>query len=277
MRIRNLIIIFSLCIGNSFSQNLVPNPSFENGGVPFKFNDIKSVEGWGTFPDFSEDYFNKSANDYPKRFKMNNMGVPKNDCGYQQARTGNAYAGLAYSQEILQCELISTLIKDTTYYLEFYTSLADSSDYAIWRMGAFFSNQPIDAYKKVQFIHPQLLNDSLNYLTDTVNWIKISGFYKAKGGEKYLSIGTFAREDYDRKFFIPDKKSGRRYYYIDDVSMIPINSKDFNSINKDTVLYLRELFFNSGQYALSENSYAELDAISSMLKNNNKKSIEISG
>jgi len=233
MRIFNLIIIYSLFICNCFSQNLVPNPSFENGGVPFKFADIKSVEGWGKFSDFSEDYFNKSANDYPERYKMNNMGVPKNDEGYQQARTGNAYAGLAYSQEILQCELIGTLIKDSTYYLEFYTSLADISDYAIWRMGTYFSNQPIDAYKKVQFIKPQLLNDSLNFLTDTINWTKISGFYKAKGGEKYLSIGSFAREDYDRKFFIPDKKSGRRYYYIDDVSLIQVTLKNLNTIHKN--------------------------------------------
>lgn len=267
--------------GRIFCQNIVPNPSFEDGMVPMGYGAAKGIIGWGDFSGNSSDYFNGSASGISMRFRISNCGVPDNEMGHQQARTGNAYVGLAYSNEIIQCKLNQELIKDSIYDLEFFANLADSSNYAIWRLGAYFSTDPITSkndfdYSQVYLAKPQILNDSLNYINDTVNWIKISGFYKAKGSEKFLSIGCFSRFDYDKKILYPSK-SPRRYYYIDDVSLIPISLNSFSNFTKDTTICLNNLLFENGEISIKEEANSELEIIVKILKNKPTLFIEVSG
>ncbi len=59
------------------------------------------------------------------------------------------------------------------------------------------------------------------YLTDTLNWMPVSGLYKAKGGERHITIGNF--NDYNHTDFIT---TGQGYprgigYFLDDVSVTP--------------------------------------------------------
>ncbi|NVO02778.1 MAG: hypothetical protein HXX09_08715 [Bacteroidetes bacterium] len=235
------LVIFLISIF-SFSQNLVPNSSFEEGVTPEKYSEMNGVKGWELSSSFSSDYFKKNAEKIPPFIKMNNMGVPTNDMGFQQAKTGIAYSGLCYAKEIIQCQLEKSFIKDSTYYLEFYTNLANSSGYAIWKIGAFFSVSPLSTFDQITKAKPQILNDSLNYITDTINWTKISGYYKASGGEKFLSIGSFSKNDNDRKIIFAESgipaKTKYRYYYIDDVSLV--SSSAILNVKKDVIIYLKE-------------------------------------
>ena len=62
-------------------------------------------------------------------------------------------------------------------------------------------------------------------ITDTLNWIKVSGIYIAQGGEKYITIGNF----FDNAHTYEDTLNAQSqyieaYYYIDDVSVLEINS-----------------------------------------------------
>jgi hypothetical protein len=233
-----ILLISNFC----FAQNLIPNPSFENGVPPEKYSEMNGVKGWELSSGFSSDYFNKNAERIPKMNRINNMGVPKNEWGFQQARTGIAYTGLWWAKEIIQCQLEKSLMKDSTYYLEFYTNLANSSGYAIWKIGAYFSVSPLGTFEQIVKAKPQIINDSLNYITDTINWTKISGFYKATGGEKFLSIGTFSNNDDDRKIIYAESgipaKTKYRYYYIDDVSLV--SSSAILNVKNDVIIYMKE-------------------------------------
>ncbi len=281
---RKLLICLSLLIffGNVVSQNLIPNCSFEEAGrPPDKYASMVYVKDWGPYSNFSSDYFSADANKIPANYRINNMGVPLNEMGYQKARTANAYAGLAFPKELIQCALIDSLNKDSIYYIEFFTNFADNSKYAIWKIGAYISSSPIVSYNQIENIKPQILNDSLNYLTDTLNWTKISGFYKAKGGEKYLAIGSFSRYDIDKKYLDSNKvhnsNNSNRYYYIDDVSLTLVNSKNIQSSTSDSVYCLRTIYFNNSIYSLSEEICIELDKVYSILNNNNQLHLEITG
>jgi len=63
----------------------------------------------------------------------------------------------------------------------------------------------------------------INYLgspiTDTLNWILISGSYTALGGEKYITIGNFNSDSNTSTAVVNPTGSGgtEAYYYIDDV------------------------------------------------------------
>ena len=277
-------LLFFLLNINIYAQNLVPNHSFEEGRPPDKYSGMIYVQDWGKYSNFSSDYYSANAYKIPENYRMNNMGIPYNESGFQNARTGISYAGLAFSREIIQCQLIDSLIKDSIYEVAFFTNLANNSKYAIWRLGAYLSKKPIvydGSYNEVFKAKPQILNDSLNYITDTLNWIEIAGYYKASGGEKYLSIGSFSKNDNERKIVIPDdgikNNNLARYYYIDDVSIEKVNLKDFNNIKNDTIINLSKLQFNNDKISFTNEAFAELELIVGILKSNPKFAIEIYG
>ena len=77
-------------VQDSFAQNLVPNPSFEDTvSCPDNLAQIDKAVGWSSYR-ITPDYFNScsSASAFPS------VSVPSNQWGTQSAKTGNAYAGL---------------------------------------------------------------------------------------------------------------------------------------------------------------------------------------
>ncbi len=219
-------------------QNLVPNPSFENfdtlpcsanwggGGCPIN---------WNTPSQGSPDYFNHYSNQLPY------YGVPLNSIGFQYAKSGVAYAGIfAYevdiqsqlpAREYLQVELIDTLIAAKKYCVSFYVSLADNTTnhdaiklIAISEMGIYFSNNVVTANNWLPLPYtPQVKSDSGVYLSDTVNWMQITGTYTAVGGERFITIGNFKGNNTDTVTIVNNIYSPTAYYYIDDVSVIKCN------------------------------------------------------
>ena len=91
------------------------------------------------------------------------------------------------------------------------------------RIGAYVSKDSLHNYNSsfptFYDIVPQIENPSGNFLTDSVNYVKISGTYKAEGGEQYLTIGNF-RSNAETSIY-PDEH-GSAQYFIDDVSVIKI-------------------------------------------------------
>jgi hypothetical protein len=76
-----------------------------------------------------------------------------------------------------------------------------------------------------QVASPRIGSPGGKYLSDTLNWMKISGSYVAKGNETYLSLGNF--RDWNQTNYIQNNHCMNcvGYYYIDDVSIIEINTK----------------------------------------------------
>jgi len=223
-----LTITFLLLWGNfrvTFSQNLVLNPSFENHTkCPVTTNNFYGfVEEWISLPAANVSYFHRCANN-------DNVGVPYNWNGFQYARTGYGYASVyakAWDWEpdkrgYITGVFSTALVKDSVYCVNYYTNLCDMANGAIKNIDAFIHDTLLNwnngEGNYLINIDPQV-NPS-HILTDTANWEEIKGLYKAKGGEKYITIGNFnSNANTTMVSFV--EGATRIDYNIDDVSVAP--------------------------------------------------------
>jgi len=227
-----LLFFFNIDV---FSQNIVENPSFEvYDKCPDRINQLHHCNDWlSTGNGASPDYFN-SCSLYNKYIGYS-VGVPNNVAGYQNPKTGDAYAGIVllvndddyFYREYIQGELIEELIRGKEYEIEFFVSLADSSSFYSDRISVCLSKEKL---LKSEIPYSALYCDNSSKiqdleLSDKERWIKIKSKLIASGGERYITIGIFV-DDLTKKEFRKIKKinktpEGNRhcYYYIDDVSV----------------------------------------------------------
>lgn len=84
---------------------------------------------------------------------------------------------------------------------------------------------------------------SKNIITDTLNWSRISGLYKAHGGEKYITIGNFTSRENTTKIYFWRPDEIYIAYYIDDVSVSPAGF-GLPDLGNDTVICRTNLPFH---------------------------------
>jgi gliding motility-associated-like protein len=218
------ILFFSAKVISFAQTNLVPNYSFEDTlNCPTGATQINNAPPWFTVSNNgSPDYFNACSN---SAF----VDVPLNFAGYQFAKTGQAYSGMAVFtknfalREYISIKLFDSLIVNKKYCVEFYISLSDSCSYAISSIGAYFSNDSIKDTNLVLPYTPQVYNPNYNIITDTQNWSKISGYFIAMGGETFMTIGNFnSNANTDTTFLGGNNLFA--YYFIDDVSVYECDS-----------------------------------------------------
>ncbi len=212
-----LILNFASLISKA-QTNLVPNPSFEDTvSCPSVFGDF-SVSDWNSPTQGSPDYLNTC--------NIGDANVPNNLLGSQLALSGNAYVGIGvydtqsiYSyREYIQVQLQQSLTSGQKYWVSFYVSLSDSTDYAIQELGAYFSaNQITDNSMDttLSFIPQVEFNDSI--ITDKTNWTKVNGFFTANGNENYIIIGNFNRGQTTTVVKVSNYNVNYSYYYIDNI------------------------------------------------------------
>jgi hypothetical protein len=208
------LIILTLTFSTCFGQNLVPNPSFEIYDTCSGY--INYVVGWSSYK-MSPDYCNACA--------TGTYSVPSNYWGYQNARTGNAYTGLATfasnipnGREYIGVQLNQTLIIGQRYYGSFYISKVETHRWSTStnKIGMHLSTvpysmanpEPVDNYA-------QFYTDSI--ITDTLNWVRISGSFIADSAYNYLSIGNFFVDSLTTYILDDTINSTNGYYRIDDV------------------------------------------------------------
>ncbi len=239
--------------GGAFAQtNLVPNPSFEDTvGCPmdlagnfFQPDFFNALANWINPYYGTPDYFNACA-----PFNApGNVDVPCNDpyWGWQYARTGGAYAGIINGfpppsgstagggREYIQNQLTMDLISNHSYCVEFYVNRANNYYHSSNNIGIYFSDIPITSTVPLGWLpFPGIvptINDT-TVITDTVNWVKISGKFIAQGGERYITIGNFFPTQ--ATTFIADITPyyDGAYYYIDDVSVIDCTEQGLEEEN----------------------------------------------
>ena len=224
-------LLFTFC--SRGQTNLVPNWSFEDTlhCPPSRTllpgsQQIADAIGWYNPTQESPDYYNQCSS------FSGGVGVPANSLGYQNARTGVAYAGIGtYSlissndREYIEIKLKDSLRKGRKYCVSFYVSLADSVSYSNNDIGAYFSTTLIVSGSTgiLPYI-PQIENPSTNQLTSKTVWMEVSGNFIANGGEQYVTIGNFENDtNPDTTYIQGGGYEGvllYSYYYIDDVSVI---------------------------------------------------------
>ena len=221
-----------------YCQNLVPNPSFEDTlYCPVSFGDLYSIKYWHKPTQGSADYFNIC--------NVSDVEMPNNGFGYQNARTGNGYSGVANVfdsitannyREYIQVKLTDSLILNKKYIVSFFINKSDSTPIAITNMGAYISKTPVGGSFDTQInVLPQIQNPQGVYLTDTSNWVEINDTLVATGGEQYITIGCFTDNvNTDTlSLFFSQNYYFQSYYYIDDVSIVENLSNSIATIKND--------------------------------------------
>ncbi len=242
---KTFTIILLLLSNLSFAQNLVPNPSFEIFDLcPDNLAQISRATGWLSF-DNTPDYFNSCASSGGPI----SVSVPSNQWGFQYARTGNAYAGFdpfltttSNARECIGIQLNESLIIGQKYFASIYVSRAVTPhpyiNVAINKIGvklstiAYYDSGSFNRYPIPIDNRAQVFTDSV--ITDTLNWVKISGSFIADSTYKYLSIGNFFK-DSATSYIRFDSISTAAYYYVDDVYL------SIDSINGMPSIYKNDL------------------------------------
>lgn len=290
---RNIYSICTLVVGLSsgFSQNLVKNPNMDEKCVSIGYGEIIKTESWTNANGGSVDLFDKKVSKYCS----NANGIPENYMGYQPAfSTGQNYAGIIafyddgsnnstdsmiaakfklkdgykkYS-EYLQGELTEPLVAGKVYQISFKVSLADKSARAVSSLGALLTPEKI-CEKSNSFLtqKPQFI--SYRIISDSVNWVTISGAFIAAGGEKFITIGCFKNEYFQSKKVVAPlhNDSRKAYYYIEDVSVEPYVAKpDLDAlINGVDYIEIMNMQFALESAVIDPQFYGELDEVSSWM------------
>ena len=216
-------------------QNLVPNPSFENyGTLPCSWLISQSgfsnaVQNWIMPTGGSSDIFSTLVNTF---CFAHCLSTSTSAVGQQLPRTGNVMSAiLTYGagcgsqpdyREYLEIQLTSPLVVGVTYYAEMYISHTDYSKDASNNIGMHFSDTLVNIpaiCTELNFT-PQINETSI--ITDSVNWVKISGTFIATSPAEYLILGNFYDNINTSIIFNGSNSSTNARYFVDDVLVEPV-------------------------------------------------------
>ncbi len=228
------------------AQNLVPNSSFEIFSTcPQTTGKLYLATSWFQPRKNSNISVNQaSSSEYFNNCTSNPfINVPNNLFGYQNAKTGNAYIGYSFYEknnfnyrEYAEVGLTIPLEEAKHYKLEFYVSLADFCRFSIKQLDVCLTNDSLfdSTTIAITLVTPQLQNNT--FITDTMNWVKVSASFTANGGERFLTIGNFNLDSLTDTLAVvnnPANYFNGAYYYIDDVSLTLDSTAGVNEITRN--------------------------------------------
>ena len=235
MQSRKVVFFFLMliCLGRVAGQNLVPNPSFETYDIcPTNFGQIyhaipwfqPSTYNWDTRVGSSSEFYNACVPNVGPA-----VSTPNNAAGYQIPKTGLGYAGIyeindsTNYREYIEIQLLAPLNPKESYCVSFYVSFSCFYGGAISNLGAFFSVDSLldnrATHAAIDYVTPQIENPVGNILSDTTNWMYVSGSFVATGGESFLTIGNFHATTNTNYLPVSGSISPDAYYYIDNVNV----------------------------------------------------------
>jgi len=296
---RSTLFLFPVFLSAAaFTQNLVPNPGFEEySSCPGYFTQRASEFGaknWMPAGTGTPDLFNACSE--------GEADVPYNWAGVSDAYDGEGFAGIYLwmkgsnnYREYLQCKLLRPLMKDSLYKIRFQYRLSSYSKYSIDRIGLALCDTIIQkAHDQVIPLHPVLSVIEDSALTrETGLWQTSQMEYRASGGERYMIIGNFFSNEETRSYKIQSRPIQQEmlaessYYYIDGVEVIA----PFEENNVDTLSIpyftgtrefnvfrvLKNVQFEFNRSTLTSSSLPALDSLAGFLLVNNDLRLSIVG
>jgi outer membrane protein OmpA-like peptidoglycan-associated protein len=224
-----------------------------------------------------------------------------------QARSGGGFVGFrVFSMtkhiEYIQNRLKAPLKKDSLYCFSAYVKLSPGSRFATNAFGFLLTDKPhLINTDELLTIKPSK-NLETQVLLFKTRWMKVQCTYKAKGGETWLVLGSFQNHrDLTLKGLPgPNQES---YYYMDDVSLVPIDSDEecdcnfadqrinevdtirkelkddstFDGLKVGDKLVLDDVNFENDKSDLLPESFKTLYEVLVYLKENSSVRVEISG
>ncbi|AXT53269.1 hypothetical protein D1818_21470 [Aquimarina sp. BL5] len=257
-----LIVIFVVGLNdNALAQNLIPNPSFENTNAAVKklkheMRNFGVIADWKALtntpdahhPGVSEVKFDHKAPGFLKQF------------GPQEPRTGESKVGLYVTsnntKESIVAKLVSPLKAGKYYYFHMYVSLGEGrvSNSCTSSIGSYFTARVPRFTETSKY---KLHIESSEMICDTKEWTKVCGVYRAKGTEKYISLGYFSDNPNGKS--LKGGSFNDAYYYIDDVELREM--QDVKGVDVDNICNMA-LDFSDIEYLIGESEvYEEIKAV----------------
>lgn len=249
--ILSLLFLYTFSIG--YSQNLVQNGDFEElndapcGVTQTAADFIYSMVYWTTGNSGTPDIFLSSIEQDCWNFQPNSTftGIPGVK-GSQDPHSDENFVGIfAFTisgfdqRDYIQSELSSPMIEGNEYIIEFYVSLADSTEYSIDNVGAYLSVNPVFTSSDGPLDYePQVQFDS--FIDDTENWVRIADTIVAGGNYENITIGNF--NDDENTVTQVNPIAGNcigcygAYYFIDDVSITAYIPTGINEKTKSNLI-----------------------------------------
>jgi len=220
-----LLIVACILVALPLQSQVFSNADFEDFlDCPHNLSQIDLATSWFDATNGTADYYNACDTG-------SITSVPSNFNGFQEAHSGNGYAGIFISQnynppyrEFIETAMNETLIAGRPYILQFYINNSDTSKCAPQVICAYFSGEPAVDYSTTGNMTPEnIFLQSLctapgSFPADSVNWIKIEMCFIATGDEKYFMIGN--NETNLNAGCDADEGLHASYIYIDDISLI---------------------------------------------------------
>ncbi len=261
-----IIITILICFTTTaYTQNLVPNPYFDNDEYcPWNQCQIDFAIGWSSYGR-TPDYVHICATE---EF----VSVPNNAWGFQYPAVGDAYALIGVFstmipnvRELIGTELIEPLEIGIDYYVTFKVNLISNARYAINNLGVLFSTVSYSIEPEGLFVchHDSIPLPPRNYahiysdeiISDTANWTTISGWFTADSAYKYLIIGNFFDDDnIEMMDFNSGAGNNDSGYFVDDVYVgrDEISKYKLSLINKKQISVYPNPFSVSAQIKIEE-------------------------
>lgn len=202
----------------------MPNPSFEEySECPDGLAQIENLINWYSPTAGTSDYFNSCSS------SSSGVNIPNSVLGFQVS-DGNGFVGINLQidplgidwLEYIQVKLNPKLKANVTYKLSFEVNLANTSHYALKKIGAWITpNSAYSSSTSLLFSNQPSIANETGYLSDTLNWQRIEGEYTANGDEEFLTIGCYSDTVYiDTLSILSGENSIFSYYYIDNVELL---------------------------------------------------------
>ncbi len=260
-----LLLLFTTnTVAAQQQYNLVPNWSFEDSvicpapppiysPIPKPWYYISSKAWFCQFRNFNRCSQISSAS-VPHNFDTTANTMPS----YQEPKTGDGYSLISTYSEgnpngriYIQAQLRQPLISQKKYWCSFWVSNVNVSRSSTNNIAMLITQALIYAdtiqnpCNGLLSSNPQIINHGNPIITDTLNWVRISGIYTAIGGEKYITLGNFKSDILTDTLpncsASPYIGSG---YYVDDVSVIPLDSFNLKAdAGSDTTITIGDSAF----------------------------------
>lgn len=205
-----LILSYSV----AYSQNLIPNGGFEDENICTEYIKNCAPEAWIATSLHANYYFDAAI--------MEHTVAAHGGTHYLGITAGSL--GMVGIRNFVRARLLCGLQEGHQYKLVMFvyaqTPVLDS-------IGIYFSEQDYLCEKRYfRHIVPQLwsIDGMKRSAEDTPNWKKVELLYTANGTEGFITIGNYKRIDY--KGIRKTDTRSEYYFYVDDVSLTPVDSTE---------------------------------------------------
>lgn len=256
-------------------QNIIPNAGFEHkNDCPSKKSHFATLsKGWTNPTKGTPDYYHPCGSEKYK--------TPKNQYGIKKPYHGDAYVGLnnrGSFREYIRIRLTKTLKKGATYRVKMHVSASGKFSYSSSDIGFYFSSkyETQNSTGRLLNCEAQIVNPEENIIP-TNKWVEVVGKFIAKGGEKFVTIGSFRKKVNFQALTEHEEDVKNSYIFIDNLSTVALKRPKGQLPPKGKLKTLKSIYFEHDKSVLNKESFNELNELVQKLAERKLVKIEIIG